>query len=80
MKRKKNNESAKMSREGQRIKANQIFMRAAFLERENEQMKKDVNEFININEVIRNDIKFLSRRLGQYQGNRQPVQPQTTSM
>ena len=70
-----------MSREGQRIKANQIFMRAAFLERENEQIKKDINEFTNINDVIRNDIKFLSRRLSHYQGNRQqPVQPQTTQI
>merc|ERR1719219_1876182 len=62
MKRKKNNESAKMSREAQRMKANQIVMRAAFLESENIQLKKDVNEVTNKNTIIRNDVTFLSKR------------------
>ena len=51
-------------------------MRAAFLENENVQLKKEVNEVSNTNTTIRNDITFLSKRLRQYQCNRQqPTQP-----
>ena len=57
--------------------ANQIVMRAAFLEEENGKLKKDVDEVNNMNTIIRNDVTFLSKRLGQYQCNRQP---QTTIM
>ena len=52
--------------------ANQIVMRAAFLEEENGQLQKEVEESINTNTIIRNDVTFLSRRLSQYQCNRQP--------
>ena len=52
--------------------ANQIVMRAAFLEDENGKLQKEVDETINMNTIIRNDVTFLSRRLSQYQCNRQP--------
>ena len=52
--------------------ANQIVMRAAFLEDENGKLQKEVDETINMNTIIRNDVTFLSKRLSQYQCNRQP--------
>ena len=57
--------------------ANQIVMRAAFLEDENGKLKKEVDETINTNTIIRNDVTFLSKRLSQYQCNRHP---QTTAI
>ena len=52
--------------------ANQIVMRAAFLEDENGKLQKEVDETVNMNTIIRNDVTFLSKRLSQYQCNRQP--------
>lgn len=42
--RKKNNVAAKRSRDARRLKENQITVRAAFLERENEALRTEVGE------------------------------------
>lgn len=42
--RKKNNMAAKRSRDARRLKENQITVRAAFLERENEALRSEVAE------------------------------------
>ena len=66
-KRKKNNEAAKMSREAKRRKENQIVMRAAFLESENTGIKSQLRKYTSDNDVIRNDLQILAKRLGNYQ-------------
>lgn len=65
--RQKNNEAARMSREAKRRKENQIMLRAAFLEEENNALKTDVEKVIAHNQLIRNDVQTLSVKLGNFQ-------------
>ena len=58
--RKKNNVAAKRSRDARRIKENQIAMRAAFLERENDKLREELDK-------MRNDNKELKTRLAKYE-------------
>ena len=58
--RKKNNVAAKRSRDARRIKENQIAMRAAFLERENEKLKEELDK-------MKNENKELKSRLTKYE-------------
>lgn len=54
--RKKNNVAAKRSRDARRIKENQIALRAAFLEKQNSQLKED-------NEKIRQEMKEMKKKM-----------------
>ena len=58
--RKKNNVAAKRSRDARRIKENQIAMRAAFLERENDKLKEELDK-------MKNENKELKSRLTKYE-------------
>lgn len=59
--RKKNNVAAKRSREARRIKENQIALRAAYLERENNTLKDEMKK-------LRLENSQLSQRLDKYEG------------
>lgn len=56
--RKKNNIAAKRSRDARRVKENQIAMRAAFLESENDDLREEVERYRRENEEL---IKRLSK-------------------
>ena len=56
--RKKNNVAAKRSREARRVKENQIAMRAAFLEQENDKLRKSYEKLQRENEGL---VKRLSK-------------------
>ncbi|KAL4230047.1 hypothetical protein ACF0H5_010434 [Mactra antiquata] len=58
--RKKNNVAAKRSRDARRVKENQIAMRAAFLESENDDLKLEM-------EKVRKENKELIKRLSKYE-------------
>ena len=58
--RKKNNVAAKRSRDARRIKENQIAMRAAFLERENDKLKEELDK-------MKSENKELKSRLTKYE-------------
>lgn len=60
MRRNKNNIAAKRSREARRIKENQIALRAAFLEKENNALKDEVNK-------IKEENVNLQKKLSQYE-------------
>lgn len=60
MRRTKNNIAAKRSREARRIKENQIALRAAFLEKENNALKDEVNK-------IKEENVKLQKKLSQYE-------------
>lgn len=60
MRRTKNNIAAKRSREARRIKENQIALRAAFLEKENNALKDEVNK-------IKEENVNLQKKLSQYE-------------
>nr|XP_034300917.1 thyrotroph embryonic factor isoform X2 [Crassostrea gigas] len=60
MRRSKNNIAAKRSREARRIKENQIALRAAFLEKENNALKDEVNK-------IKEENVNLQKKLSQYE-------------
>ena len=66
-KRRKNNEAARHSREAKRRKENQIVMRAAFLESENSVLRDQIGEQLVSNDVIRNDVKSLAKKIRQYE-------------
>lgn len=65
--RSKNNVAARRSREARRLKENQIALRAAYLEKENNTLKKKIEEatFINTKNVIELDI--LRNKLAKYE-------------
>jgi len=68
--RKKNNVAAKRSRDARRIKENQIALRAAFLEKQNSQLKEE-------NEKLRHDMKEMKKKMAKMEallGNSNPVQ------
>lgn len=66
-KRCKNNVAARRSREARRLKENQIALRAAYLERENSGLKKDLKDanFVNSKLAIERDI--LKQKLSKYE-------------
>ncbi|KAL3880649.1 hypothetical protein ACJMK2_032873 [Sinanodonta woodiana] len=64
--RNKNNVAAKRSRDARRIKENQITMRAAFLEKENDEMKIELDKLKKENEKLIN-------RLAKYESNKTVV-------
>merc|ERR1712025_320642 len=66
-KREKNNVAARRSREARRLKENQIALRAAFLERENKVLKKELDDsnFENTKMAMERDI--LKKKLSQYE-------------
>lgn len=51
--RRKNNLAAKRSRDARRMKENQIALRADFLERESEQLKKQVEDLKRENQKLK---------------------------
>lgn len=62
--RNKNNVAAKRSRDARRIKENQITMRAAFLEKENDELKIELDK-------LKKENKTLINRLGKYESNKE---------
>ena len=58
--RRKNNLAAKRSRDARRMKENQIAIRASFLERENNTLKKQLEEF-------KKETKLLKTKLARYE-------------
>ena len=60
--RRKNNVAARRSRDARRAKENQIAMRALFLEKENSQLKNEL-------EITRKESYELRRRLAKYESN-----------
>lgn len=58
--RKKNNIAAKRSRDARRVKENQIAMRAAFLENENDKLKEEMDQ-------VRRENEELIKRLSKYE-------------
>lgn len=60
MRRTKNNIAAQRSREARRIKENQIALRAAFLEKENNALKDEVK-------MIKEENTKLLKKLSQYE-------------
>lgn len=67
--RKKNNIAAKRSRDARRIKENQIALRAAFLEKQNSQLKED-------NEQMRAEMKEMRKRLARLEEALRKADPQ----
>lgn len=61
--RRKNNIAAKRSRDARRMKENQVALRAAFLERENSSLKRQLEEF-------KRETKTLKMRLSRYENNK----------
>ena len=51
--RRKNNLAAKRSRDARRMKENQIALRADFLERESEQLKKQIEDLKRENQKLK---------------------------
>ena len=66
MKREKNNVAARRSREARRLKENQIALRTAFLEKENNQLRIDFEkikaenlELVAEKQILMNKLKLL---------------------
>jgi len=68
-KREKNNVAARRSREARRLKENQIALRTAFLEKENHQLKFDLEKAKAENLDLRNEKQLLTKKLSQYESN-----------
>lgn len=58
--RRKNNLAAKRSRDARRMKENQIAMRASYLERENEALRKQLDD-------CKRETKLLKTKLARYE-------------
>ncbi len=65
----KNNVAAKRSREARRLKENQIALRAAFLERENTDLRVTVAELSRKNQVAVAEVRRLAQRLKMLEEN-----------
>jgi len=63
----KNNVAARRSREARRLKENQIALRAAFLERENSTLKKQVQEAKFTNSKNQMELEILREKLAKYE-------------
>lgn len=59
--REKNNYAAKRSRDARRIKENQIALRAAFLETENNTLRTDLKAALTENSELQKRIEILER-------------------
>lgn len=58
--RRKNNIAAKRSRDARRVKENQIAIRASYLERENDTLRKQLDDF-------KRETKALKHRIAKYE-------------
>eukprot|EP00088_Acartia_fossae_P054448 TRINITY_DN6254_c0_g1_i2.p1 TRINITY_DN6254_c0_g1~~TRINITY_DN6254_c0_g1_i2.p1 ORF type:complete len:322 (-),score=134.65 TRINITY_DN6254_c0_g1_i2:588-1553(-) len=68
-KRCKNNFAARRSREARRLKENQIALRAAFLERENNMLKRDLEDTKFENNKLAMERDILKKKLEKYEGS-----------
>jgi len=66
-KRCKNNIAARRSREARRLKENQIVLRAAYLEKENHSLKKDLDDATFLNSKLAMERDILKQKLSQYE-------------
>jgi len=66
-KREKNNVAARRSREARRLKENQIALRAAFLERENKVLKKELDDSNFDNTKLATERDILKKKLSSYE-------------
>lgn len=66
-KRGKNNVAARRSREARRLKENQIALRAAYLERENTGLKKDLEDANFVNSKLAMERNILKQKLSKYE-------------
>ena len=68
--RRKNNVAAKRSRDARRMKENQIAVRATYLERENDTLRKQLED-------SRRETKLLKLKLARYEStvNAAPMEP-----
>jgi hypothetical protein len=66
-KRSKNKEATRRSREARRLKENQIALRAAFLEKENRVMRKELEDSNFQKTKLETEIDILKKKLEQYQ-------------
>jgi len=66
-KREKNNVAARRSREARRLKENQIALRAAYLEKENKVLKKELDGSNFDNTKLATERDILKRKLSQYE-------------
>jgi len=66
-KRCKNNVAARRSREARRLKENQIALRAAYLERENTSLKKDLEDSNFMNSKLAMERDILKQKLAKYE-------------
>ena len=66
-KRYKNNEAAKRSREARRLKENQIALRAAFLEKENGSLKREMESTNIVLAKQRIEVDILRQKLAKYE-------------
>ena len=60
-----------MSREAKRQKENQIVMRAAHLEFENNDLRSSIKQYNEENDVVRRDVKILAQKLADYKAEEQ---------
>merc|ERR1719158_2799374 len=65
-KRCKNNVAARRSREARRLKENQIALRAAYLEKENRNLKKNLEDTIFANSKLAMETDILKQKLSNY--------------
>jgi len=66
-KREKNNVAARRSREARRLKENQIALRAAYLEKENKVLKKELDDSNFDNTKLATERDILRRKISQYE-------------
>lgn len=66
-KRTKNNIAARRSREARRLKENQIALRAAFLEKENAALRKELEDTQFLNSKINTERDILKMKLSKYE-------------
>jgi len=66
-KRQKNNVAARRSREARRLKENQIALRAAFLEKENSILQKELDDSLFETTKLEMERDILKKKLAQYE-------------
>jgi len=59
--RRKNNMAAKRSRDARRVKENQIAMRACFLEKENQNLKQEIDRIQKENVLLKEQLRSSRR-------------------
>merc|ERR1719153_1182138 len=70
-KRMKNKVATRRSREARRLKENQIALRAAYLEKENKVMKRELEDSQFKKTKLETEIELLKQKLAQYEGHTQ---------